>query len=378
MKYGYVYRFLASLIAGLLLLTLGCAPGVTPAPAAPTPAARPAKPAWEVEWGRLIDAAKKEKRLALRGDAPPLVRDAIVEAVKGKFGIEVEVVSGRGGEVVAKLLQERKAGIFDGDVYIGGATTPTLLLKPNGLLQPLDEVLSLPEVVDEKMWRGGIYLDKAHMIAAGFGAVQPPIFVNSEQVKKGEIKSLDDLLDPRWKGKVAINDPTVTGVGKFTTQFITMLKGEAFVRQLVEQKPTVIRDQRQLTEWVARGKFPLAIGGEPTIIKEFVKAGAPLAYVVPSDGSFITTGTGCVGLIDRAPHPNAARLFVNWILTREGQTIWAKAADFASRRLDVSTEHLASELIPQPGVKYGLSDEEFQLESDRYLKLFKEIFKPVM
>jgi len=275
-------------------------------------------------------------------------------------------------------VRERQAGIFSADVYVGGLTTPTIELKPRGFLLPLGEALILPEVVDEKNWKYyGLYYDKKRMLVASFSTPQVVAFSNSEQVKPGEIKSMRDLLNPKWKGKIVINDSTTMGSGKDKMEAIRYFMGDDYLKMLVEQKPTVIRDQRQQVEWVARGKFPIGVGLPDSIIAEFVHVGAPITSII-AEVDYVGTGIGGVGLFTQSPHPNVARLFVNWILSKEGQNIFAKLADHASRRLDVTNEWLESYRRPQPGKTYFVIDEEIQLQAEERMEFFKEIFKPVM
>lgn len=339
----------------------------------------PAKPAWEIEWDRLVDTAKKEGRLVVVGGAVGSdVRVGLTGAFKDKFGIETEFISGRGAEQTEKVLRERRAGIFGNDVYIGGATTPTIQLKPEGVVDSLEGVIFLPDVVDDKRWQGGLYYDKQHMIAAGFGTVKPIIYVNPEHVKPGEVKALKDILDPKWKGKIVINDPTTAGTGKDTMVTIMMLMGVDYIKSLVVQNPIVTRDQRLQAEWVVKGKYPIAIGAADSVVMEFTRSGAVVNQVVPTEGTHVSTGIGAVSLINRAPHPNAARIFINWILTRDTQSLFARLSDHASRRVDVANDHLDQNRKPQPGMRYIIQDEEIQLRAEEHMKLFKEIFKSVM
>lgn len=403
-----LYVLLSLLVAGILALS-ACAPQVTPTPrptpttapaptvspqATPTPTpaapgatpaatARPAtaRPAWEGEWESLKEAAKKEKRMVIVGGAVGSeVRAGVSAAFKEKFDVDVEFLPGRGAEQVAKLTQERQAGIFSADAYVGGGTTPTTQLKPKEFMESLDKVLFLPEVLEDKNWRQyGVFYDKAHMIAGGFSTYKTMVYVNSELVKAGELKSFNDLLDPKWKGKIVINDPTTMGSGKDSVEAIRHYMGEDYLKKLVEQKPVVIRDQRQQVEWVARGKYPVGLGIPDSITLEFIRAGASMAAVTMTEGVEVTTGIGCVGLFNRSPHPNAAKLFLNWILTKEGQTVFAKLAGHASRRADVDNEWMPPHMRPQPGINFYVTGaEELQLKGEERMKLFRDIFKPVM
>ncbi len=92
-------------------------------------------------------------------------------------------------------------------------------------------------------------------------------------------------------------------------------------------------------------------------------------------GSYTTASSGAAMLINQAPHPNAATLFLNWVLGREGMAAWSKAMNHAVQRLDVPTDHLPPYVVPKPGVKYWISDsEENVLRSAEEEKILKELF----
>jgi len=168
---------------------------------------------WKAEWENVVTAAKKEGKVAVYTTAPGEMRKALQSGFKEKFGIDVEVVSFRGGEMGARLLNERRAGIYLVDVFVGGSTTPMTQLKPGGALDPLDKLLVLPEVTNAKLWHQGKlwWIDQAHTVLMFLGFPVPNLAINTNMVKQGEIKTYKDLLDPRWKGKIVMNDPTVPG-----------------------------------------------------------------------------------------------------------------------------------------------------------------------
>lgn len=384
MKYRNKIYIAASVPVAAFLFVLACATRTTPAPAAaptlaPVSGAVSTRSVWEEQWKMVNEAAKKEGHLVLvSGAVNPQTRDGVSKAFENKFGIPVEFWQGRGAETVARLDTERRAGIFSADVYVGGTTTPIIGMKPKGMLDPLDKVLLLPEVVDDKNWQlFSLYFDKGHTIAGGFMTVSPYAYINTNLVKPEEFKTLDDLLNPKWKGRIVMNDPTTEGTGHDRIWTITKARNVDFLRKLVEQKPVVIRDQRQLTEWVARGKYPVGIAIPETLAGEFQAAGAPLTAVLAEESN-ITTGIGAVSQMNSAPHPKAAGLFLNWILTRDGQNLFAKLANHASRRVDVNNEWLPAILKTQPGVKYFIGDESDKLEAGKQIEIMKDIFKPVM
>jgi len=201
--------------------------------------------------------------------------------------------------------------------------------------------------------------------------------VNTDLVKPGEIKSYKDLLNPKWKGRIIMNDPTVGGAGsRWFAVVADQFMGLDYMRSLASQEPVITREQRLQVESLARGKYAIAIGMQPDIQAEFVKYGSPIKTVVPEEGGWLGGGPGLIGYFDRAPHPNAAKIFANWFLSKEGQTLYSKTALAESARLDVPNDHIAREDRRIPGVKYFIGDDEdFLIKKTEYEhKWAKEIF----
>ncbi len=135
------------------------------------------------------------------------------------------------------------------------------------------------------------------------------------------------------------------------------------------------RDNRLMVEWVARGKYPLNIGARDEEVREFSSSGAPISQAIRSEGTYLTGGNGFVSLAKGAPHPNAAKIFINFLLSKEGQAISSKATGSQSARIDVPTDYLDPTAQRQRGVKYfDALGEEFARKKNMHLKTAKEIF----
>lgn len=318
----------------------------------------------KTDWDKLVEGAKKEGTVVLQSTAGAETRTILVPAFKEKFGISIDYVSGKGAEVAQKLITERRNGLYTADVYMGGTTTLFSQLKPAGAIDPLRPELVLADVIDPKVWYGGepTWLDKEQMILSLTGSPSGRMAVNSNLVKAEDIANWKDLLNPRWKGKVSINDPTAAGAGNKAFGVLLAVLGVDFFKQLVQQEPAVLRDQRLQVEWVAQGKYPLAIAPKSDPVAEFVNAGAPITIVTPREGIFLTSGSGNIALVNRAPHPQAAKVFINWLLTREGQSLFVQAQKTHSLRLDVPVTYVGSDRLREEGIKYFVhaDNEEFE------------------
>lgn len=340
-----------------------------------------AKAAWQREWDKTIAAAKSEGKLVVSIVWGSDLQAALRKPFKEKYGIDIEFVTGRGADTVTKLLSERRAGIYSADIFLAGPGSMLTSLKPAGALAPIKPLLFLPEVVDKKAYFGNEipYVDKDMFIIAHAQAVGNSLAVNTALVKPGEIKGYADLLDPKWKGRIVINDPSIAGTASewfFATA--TAIMSMDFHRKLVKQEPVVTRDLRQQVEWVAKGKYAIAISPYKEQIAEFQRLGAPLDWVSPVEGEFISP-SGSVAYFDKAPHPNAAKVFVNWLLSREGLTAWSRATLWMTARKDVPTDFLPPKSIRDPNLQYtNLCNEEMKMKVAAAMKTAKEIYGPLL
>ncbi len=369
----------AALLAGVLA---ACqpqpgAPAGTPPPKAT--AAVPAKATWQEDWENTVAAARKEGTLVVYVVHGPEFRVPVARAFKEKFGIDTDWVVGI-TDLLPKLLKERRAGLYLGDVMISGATT-LQNLNAEGAADAIEPALVLPEVTDPAQWLGGKlhFLDNDRRSLAFYSRTGSTIMVNTEIVKAEDFKSYRDLLSPKWKGEIVINDPTGVGGGARVSTVMHVLLGPDFLRELAKQEPMITRDQRQQVEWVARGRYAILLGPGTTNMAEFRKVGAPIRHVIPTEGTWSGAGGGTISMIKNAAHPAAARVFLNWFLSREGQTVAVKAAQEQSRRLDVSPEYIEEDRRLQPGVNYVDGDSEsFIQKIEETRALVREVFSAQM
>jgi iron(III) transport system substrate-binding protein len=311
---------------------------VAPATSAPAGGARQADP--RAEWDALLAAAKQEGKVVVETPVGPGYREGIQIFANTFPGIEAEHQPfPDSATFLPRLNQERKAGIFSFDV---AATTPipTLqVIKPAGYLDPLRPLLIQPEVLDDKAWFGGFesrWADstQSHVFRHLLNVTRS-LYINTDLIKEDEIKTLDDLLDPRWKGKIVTSD-VAQGYIYSPFTIIREQKGEEWMRRFfVDQQPQMIRDRRQAVEVLVRGGAPIGFGLHPLVMKDFRSQGLANHIKNPEVPGSVYSGGDIVALFNRAPHPNAAKLFVNWLLSKDGQTAWSSKNEVNSARTDV-------------------------------------------
>jgi iron(III) transport system substrate-binding protein len=339
-----------------------------------------AAPAWQEEWERVLRAAKSEGKLSLIGPLGSDRRDALSQAFQSKYGITVEYHPDAGAGIFPRLNAERKAGLYLWDVVISGTSTALEALIPNKFLDPLESALILPDVKEPKYWRGGAveFLDPGHHTLIMTRLHRGTLYVNSNLVSPKEFTSHKDLLDPKWKGKIVADDPRKSGIGQGTFLFFYRHPelGADFIRSLSRQGLTFFKNYAQEVDMLGQGRFPVGIGLSDSIIEERTKRGVTIAILDPrqlKEGTPITPASGGLSFVNRAPHPNAAKLYINWLLSKEAQTGLAQATGYISNRVDVPTDHAPPWKVPRPdSIKiYDVAAKEM---NQKLVPLLHEVF----
>lgn len=385
MKSG-LYIFLSLMIFSILI---SCSAPQTAAPPPEKPSlpeketiAQPVLKGWEVEWGKTLAAARKEGKLQLFSWYIADLGNPVSKILKDKFGIQVEWLAMRGSEMAEKVQRERKAGLFLSDMTLHGTGTGLNIIKPAGITTSVEPELLLPEVLDPKLWVGGRlpFMDKDHHFIYFRASPDPILAINTELVKKEEIASYRDLLNPKWKGKIVFDDPTVGGPGSMAFRvmaFQTMSLD--FLREMVKQDLIITRDRRLAVDWISKGRYSIGIGLDTQVLRTFKNAGAPVLMFDAREGGHITSGGGNLYIFKDAPNPNARRLFINWFLSREGQTVFSQAVMEQSAREDIPINHLEPWMVRQPGLTYfNAIEEEWQSAQGKHLLVAKEVFAPLL
>ncbi len=381
------FGFSLILIVFMVVLLSSCARGQKPVQPAAEPIKAPApvetRQDWQIQWDNTLAGAKKEGKVTLYAayglaDA----RDIFIETVRKKFGLDLEVTVARGPQLSAKLTTERNAGLYLADVYMGGQSDIVASIFPAKIPDPIEPGLILPEIKDSNAWLGGKIpiWDKERRVFSSLAQIGSRTAINTTMAKPEDIAAYNDIINPKWKGKIAMTDPTISGSGGSWVFLAGRLMGTDYVKEVVKQEPFITRDSRLLSEWLARGKYAVGLGIDTSATKTFIELGAPL-YLVPrfKEGMELRGSSGHVFFISKAPHPNGARLFVNWILSKDGQTVLSRANGVASRRVDVPTDHLEEWQIPDIKAKYYSGEtEEAQAEEIKAMELSRELFAPLL
>lgn len=326
-----------------------------------SPAGAGEKVPWESEWEKTLEAAKKEGQVALYAQATANYEIVFKEFQKKFPAISVKVV----GEPEQRVLAERRAGKYLADLYLGGIVTPNVQFYRGRALEPLKPALILPEVTDPTKWWQGrhhyadpedkyvfVFQGNAH---GGENAYNTRLIRNPEA-----FKSYWDFLDPKWKGKIVALDPRAIRVVAHSLRFFYNHPdlGPEFIRRFFgEMNPTLTRDNRLMLDWLAVGRF--TFGFFITDVEEGAAQGLPVRMFDPNgfkEGAFVGPTQGSVAFLNRAPHPNAAIVAVNWLLSREGQIVYQSVMSsggvFESMREDIPKDVVPAGHRRAKGARY--------------------------
>ncbi len=375
-----------SMVAAILLVYIGaCASASQSAPAPVTkPNEAPAKVAtadWEDKWQTTLAAAKKERSVMVYSMWNSDVRTGVSQAFLKKYGIGMEFVPfGRGAEMVSKIQAEQRAGLHLVDAIGAGGPTLLTIMKPAGIIGRLEPLLVLPEVLDAKVWPNGRvpFSDQEHHSIPMTATAQRFITYNQTMVKAGEITSYKDLLNPRYKGKINLGDPTVTGSGNAFFAHIArniwnLDEARQYLERLItEQNVEIVRDYRVQVEGVARGKYSIGLATRGFTVADFIAVGAPIAQV-PLKEVYVSHADGVLAVPKELAHPAAATIFVNWLLSKEGQTVFSKSSGNPVMRTDVLQEGIDPIFVTKPEEKLFFDTEEYIIFMGDMVQVAKDI-----
>ncbi len=314
------------------------------------------------QWEKLVAAANKEGKVVIYGrgaaEYVKVYRDHFQKAFPG---IKVNYVGGR-SDLAHRLTAERRAGKYFPDLFLMSGGRLVRGLRAQGAFQSLRSALVLPEVKDTSKWFEGKlwFADKEEKYLLMFAmATSTNIAVNTDLVDPKTLTSYRDLLDPKWRGKIVSRDIRGSGPGSGNVKYLYSNKnlGPAFLKKLYgEMDITFSRNMRQMIDWLARGRYAILLFPTLRDVDRAREQGLPVEVVNPKqmkEGYGVTSGGRQALFMNPAPHPNAAKVFMNWLLSREGQTAVEKVIGYPSLRIDTPTKkNLREFTVPKQGADY--------------------------
>ncbi len=384
---------IALVLAALLGLLAACGsddptPKPRPVDTGAAPDA-PAKAAWEIEWDETLAKAQEEGELsAALGSGATRDFRPLYKLFQDQFGIRVILSGGSGSVASQRILAERAAGQFTVDVAQTGASSANGVLIPNAVIAPFEPLLFREDVLDKNAWYQGRFWwgDETlkYLFIYGANHNNPGITINTELVDEREITSYWDLLDPKYKGMHVSGDLGAAG-GSSTFHFLfghPDLGPDFLRRYALETDLTMISDARVAASWLTEGTKAIGmhLGGTfSQLIDDLADRGLPVRQIAHS---MIEGTTLSVGSIDQImaladpPNPNAQKLFLNWLLSPEGQLAAQTVAnDVDSLRTDIPKDMVTPEERRQDGIDYIFvaTDPDYQAATEQSFAFAAEV-----
>lgn len=337
-------KIIPIIIVVLLVALSACAPKVVPtqAPSTAPPASvpggtaqtAPQPSAQDAAWDKVVAAAKKEGTVTVYGSA--FVADVsrrMTRDFEKQYGIRLEILAGSGNQLLEKVRVEQKIGKPIGDIMgsSGGSITQFVT---DGL--SIDATKELPELRDKNIFTADpVYSPGGEIIFFAWD-VTPPI-INTNLIKpQDEPKSWLELLEPKWKGKILSPDPRSTGSTAFyySLRYFKVIDLDYLQRLSKQEMGMWQGNNREGIKMVARGEYWMYLFGPMDGIAPVMAEGAPIKGIAMKEGVPMS-GRG-IAMVKNSAHPNAAKLFLNWMLTKEGQTAFFEEAKMQPLRKDVT------------------------------------------
>lgn len=335
---------------------------------------------WKKVWDETVAAANKEGQLVISAPAGTAWREQLLTFQQEYPAIKISATSAASRDFWPRVVKEREAKLSLWDFRVGGPDNLSYTVKTMGYMTPVRDMLILPELLDNNLWYGGldgIFLDKEKRYFLGFTVYEENIaYYNSRLINDPDMPDLKTLIAPKLAGKISMADPRA---GSPLVSSGAMLKtyGEDFLRTLMtKQKPVIVKEQRQQIDWLGSGRYPVTIGLPSIAFVEYEQHGASVKEFKKMTGPKTwTQGVGGIQALADAPHPNATKVFVNWILSHDVQARLMKAVKLNSRRKDIPVENA------NDAIDYAALDEYVGGQTE-YMQPFQkrasEIFREVM
>jgi iron(III) transport system substrate-binding protein len=315
----------------------------------------------------MIDAAKKEGQVVWYTTQiiDQFARPAAA-AFEKRYGIKVSYVRANSNEVALRVMNEARAGRMQADVFDG--TGATASLKKEGIVAKFipENAMRFPKE----------YIDaEGYWVATNLYVLTPGY--NTELIRKGtQPKTFQDLLDPKYKGKIAWNSTSSSSAGPgfvgIVLETMGEAKGTAYLRDLAKQQPTGLAvAARQVLDQVIAGEYAIALNIFNNHAVISAAKGAPVDWI-PMDPALGVLSV--ISVTKDAPHPNAGRLFLEFLMSEDGQKLY-RDADYLPVDPNVPPKDLA---LRPDGVKFRAiykTPEEIDREMPRWTELFKSIFR---
>lgn len=316
----------------------------------------------EIADAKLMAAAKAEKELTAYGTYPTEGMTYALDGFRADTGIKLEYVRVPTSRLYDRVLAEFAAGKMEAD-YVD--LTDLTLIK---------EWVSRGILGTHKIpWHDKLARDLRHDDARWYYVVRPiqTIAVNTELVKEADYpKSWKDTFDPKWKAKFGM--PSIEAGGSALTlfSFLRMKIDPNSWEKIAANEPRTYASIAPVVNDLVRGRIAAAYGGASSFAEQ-IRGGAPLKIILPQEGMAAFGAFGNVS--STAKHPNAAKLFVNYMTSKRGSTLIAKSGSYGTHP-DAPPPEAAGYKFPPQDQVWNISADQWDKIHETWLEEWKVIF----
>jgi iron(III) transport system substrate-binding protein len=312
----------------------------------------------------LIQAAKKEGEVVVFGSLENDVAAAINKGFEAKHGIKTNYFRGSSTVIIDRITTEHRTGKMSSDVVYTTAEPMKFINKEKGLLARYVS----PSAKDyDKKLIDDFFGPNYRSVIIGF-------MYNKNMIKPEDApKSYEDIVSPKWKGKIAMGNPTlhdttIDWLSSLHFVFGSTQKANDWIKKLAALEPLMLDSMVPVGERIASGEMPLGVA-YVKYVHLWGRKGAPMDYV---KGLPVYLGDGnYIGLTAKALHPNAGKLYLDYFLGQESSEIMANVGEFVNRRgiyppID-GAEQVASKFVQV----VSMTADQYSKKKEEYRQIFR-------
>jgi iron(III) transport system substrate-binding protein len=265
--------------------------------------------------------AKAEGKIVWYTSTPVKIAQEIAKAFEAKTGIRVELFRSGGSAIIRRFMQENQAGRNAADVMTTSDPAASASLAAKGTFVPFKPT-DFDKVPDAAKDADGAWIgQRLNMMV---------MFALSGKLDKADYpKTWTDVTDPKYKGKLAMTDPSFTALQLMVVSTLSRKLGWDYYEKLRKNDIMIVQSNQQVTDTVKRGERVIALGATDTYATEARMQGHKIDTIYPSDGAFVISSP--TAIIKGGPNPNAAKAFAEFMISMEAQKLFPAGGSYAAR-----------------------------------------------
>jgi iron(III) transport system substrate-binding protein len=307
-------------------------------------------------------AAKTEGKVTWYTSTPIKTAQKLTELFEKQTGIHVELFRSGGSAILRRFMQEHSSGLNAADVMTTSDPANSNKLAAQGVFVPFkpDSFDKIPDVAKDP--NGAWVAQRLNMMV---------IYVRTDKVDKADYpKTWSDANDAKYKGKLAMTDPSFTSLQLMVVSTLSKKLGWSYYEKLKANGIMIVQSNQQVLDTIKSGERVIALGALDSYAADARKLGHPIQSIYPADGTFIIPSP--TAIIKDSPHPNAAKAFANFMVSEAAQKLFPAGGGYAAR-IDIdppANSPKLGDVKPMP-----IDYEQIAKESAAVKKKFNEIFQ---